>query len=281
MSRLGRGLNALISDVEHVHDKSSVNHVNVMNIQPNRYQPRKSFDAEKLQDLAQSIKENGLIQPIIVTQLDQDKYELIAGERRLEASKIAGLAEVPVIIRKVSEKEQLVLAIIENIQREDLNAIDEAKAYQQLADEFNLTHSEISDIMGKDRATITNTLRLLKLSDELQNMILSHRITPGHARAILQLDTKYQQEFAEHIEKKALSVRQAEVQAKNYDEHKQTQNSPATEIKEEIIQKEALHSLSTKYNTKVSVKAKNNKGQLIFHFQSEQELNDLIECLRK
>ena len=146
----------------------------ISEIVPNRYQPRRTFDKDKLQELADSLRENGIIQPIIVTKRDDALYELIAGERRLEASKLAGFREIPVIVRSVTPKEQLQFAIIENVQREDLNAIEVAKAYQQLNEEFNLTHAQISEIVGKDRATISNFIRLLKLNEQIQNMILSN-----------------------------------------------------------------------------------------------------------
>ena len=177
MTRLGKGLEALISSGPESIDKTTgITTIDVDHIKPNRFQPRKKFKPEKLQELANSLKENGIIQPIIVTKRDESQFELVAGQRRLEAAKLAGFDEIPVIIRSVSLKEQLQFAIIENVQREDLTAIEEAQAYQQLNTEFDLTHAQISDIVGKDRATITNLIRLLKLNDDIQNMILDEKL---------------------------------------------------------------------------------------------------------
>ena len=184
-------------------------------INPNRYQPRKLFNRAKLKELAVSLKENGIIQPIIVTKRESSNYELVAGERRLEAAKLAGFEEVPVIIRSISLKQQLQFAIIENVQREDLNALEEAAAYQRLNTEFQMTHSQISEIVGKDRATITNLIRLLKLNGNVQKMILKGELSPGHARTILQIPSSLQDEFAQVIKKNKYSVRKAESAAKS------------------------------------------------------------------
>ncbi|MFC1898614.1 ParB/RepB/Spo0J family partition protein, partial [Candidatus Cloacimonadota bacterium] len=215
MTRLGKGLEALInSGPESIDRTTGITTVKVDMIFPNRYQPRKYFDQKKLQELANSLKENGIIQPIIVTKKDDTNYELVAGERRLEAAKLAGFNDIPVIIRSISLKEQLQFSIIENVQREDLSPIEEANAYQRLNEEFNLTHAQISDIVGKDRATITNIIRLLKLPDSIQQMILNEQLSPGHARAILQVAEKDQENFANMIINNIYSVRKAEQEAK-------------------------------------------------------------------
>ena len=283
MTRLGKGLEALISSVPESTDISTgITTIKTDKIKPNRYQPRKLFNSEKLQELANSLKENGIIQPIIVTTKDEGEYELIAGERRLEASKLAGFSEIPVIIRSVSPKEQLQFAIIENVQREDLTAIEEATAYQQLNEEFKLTHAQISEIVGKDRATITNFIRLLKLSDNVQQMILNDQISSGHARAILQVDEKLRDEFSQFIFKNKLSVRKTEEEAKRI---KETGLISHSKKKKEVLEipelKEFEKKLKQKFNSKVKISDNNYKGKVSFYYSSKDELNKLLEKLEK
>jgi ParB family chromosome partitioning protein len=283
MTKLGKGLEALISAVPESTDISTgITTIKTDQIKPNRYQPRKQFNNEKLQELANSLKENGIIQPIIVTTKDEGEYELIAGERRLEASKLAGFNEIPVIIRSVSPKEQLQFAIIENVQREDLTAIEEAKAYQQLNEEFKLTHAQISEIVGKDRATITNFIRLLKLSGDVQMMILNEQISSGHARAILQVDEELRDRFSQLIIKNKLSVRKAEEEAKRI---KETGTVSPSKKKKEVIEipelKEFEKNLKQKFNSKVKISDNNYKGKVSFYYSSQDELNKLLEKLEK
>lgn len=279
MTRLGKGLDALINSGPEATDKTTgITTLRVESIIPNRYQPRKRFDQEKLQELAESLKENGIIQPIIVTKRNETQYELIAGERRLEASKLAGFDEVPVIIRSVSEKEQLQFAIIENVQREDLNPIEEAMAYQQLNDEFSLTHAQISGIVGKDRATISNFIRLLKLSKNIQNLLLEGRLSSGHARAILQVDSSLQEEFAGVIIKNNLSVRKAELMAKKIKQSgKVTAKKGEPEEKPELLKVEER--LSQSFHAKVKISQKNNRGKVSFYFTNREELDALLAAL--
>jgi len=275
--RLGRGLEALIRDIdEQEHPNTGITTVKIDKILPNRYQPRKVFDADKLKELADSIKENGIIQPIIVTKTADSEYELIAGERRLEAAKLAELKEVPVIVRSVSQKEQLQLAIIENIQRENLNAIEEAHAYQQLITDFQMTHVQISEIMSKDRSTITNSLRLLKLSDQIQNMISKGQLSSGHARAILSIEPEYQFAFAEFITSRALSVRQAEEQAKHFPEAKLPKaGKPVKNLLIASLEKQLSEHLS--YKTRI--KDSGNKGKIIIEYKNKTEFDTLINKL--
>ncbi len=275
--RLGRGLEALIHDIdEQEHPDTGITTVPIGRILPNRYQPRKNFDMDKLKELAESIKENGIIQPIIVTKTADSEYELIAGERRLEAAKLAGLANVPVIVRSVSQKEQLQLAIIENIQRENLNAIEESHAYQQLITDFQMTHVQISEIMGKDRTTITNALRLLKLSDQIQHMIVTGQLSSGHARAILTVEQEYQFTFAEYIISKALSVRQAEEQSKNFPERAISKaNKPAKNLMIASLEKQ----LSSHLNFNTKIKDNGNKGKVIIEYKNKTEFDTLISKL--
>jgi ParB family chromosome partitioning protein len=276
MTKLGRGLEALIGSVPENQDQiMGVTTLRISEIVPNRFQPRRTFDKDKLQELADSLKENGIIQPIIVTKRDDSLYELIAGERRLEASKLAGFREVPVIVRSVTPKEQLQFAIIENVQREDLNAIEIAKAYQQLNEDFHLTHAQISEIVGKDRATISNFIRLLKLNDRIQDMILSNFLSSGHARAILQVDEDLQEEFAELIVKNKYSVRKAESEAK-----KIKLRGTVSIHRTVIIKRDQLldyeNRLAKKYKTKVTIKENKRNGKITLYFNSEEELNRII-----
>jgi len=272
---LGRGINALLDSSTEATDRTTgITTVEINSITPNRYQPRKEFNQEKLLELAESIKQNGVIQPIIVTKKDKTQYELIAGERRLQASKIAGFDRIPVIIRSVSKKEQLQFAIIENIQRENLNAIEEALAYQQLHTEFSLKHVEISEIVGKDRATVTNTLRLLKLPESVQNMIASGKLSSGHARAILQVDEKDRKDFAQFIVSNGLSVRKTEIEAKKFQKNEKKEKREFTNKQEEKIIEEKL---IMKFKTKIKVQKNKNKGKIIFYYKSKEELENLLE----
>lgn len=281
MTKLGRGLGALINfGLEKEDVTTGITTLKIDFIKPNRYQPRKIFNPEKLNELAISLKENGIIQPIIVTKQADSDYELVAGERRLEAAKLAGFNDVPVIIRSVSKKEQLQLAIIENVQREDLNGIEEAKAYKQLNTEFGLTHSEISNIVGKDRATISNLVRLLKLSNSIQNLVLMGKLSSGHARAILSVEEKLQNNFADFIIKHNLSVRKAEAEAKRLRES----NIIAFPSKKYFRSNEFDNyesELNKLYSLKVKISQNDKKGKISFYYNDEKELQILLENLKK
>lgn len=279
--KLGRGLDALIRDIdEQEHPNTGITTVPIIRIMPNRYQPRKLFDTEKLHELAESIKQNGIIQPIIVTKTEESEYELIAGERRLEAAKLAGLSEVPVIIRSVSKREQLQLAIIENIQRENLNPIEEAGAYQQLISEFEMNHIQIAEIMGKDRTTISNSLRLLKLSEPIQDMLLNEVITPGHARAILAVDEEKQAEFANYIVSNSLSVRLAEDKSREFNPEKQAKREKAkTSVEKDPYIASVEGQLTESLGLKTTISDKNNKGKITIEYNDQAEFDDLVKKL--
>jgi ParB family transcriptional regulator, chromosome partitioning protein len=281
MTKLGRGLEALINPGPDTQDQTmGVTTLRISEIVPNKYQPRRSFDQEKLQELANSLRENGLIQPIIVTKRDDSLYELIAGERRLEASKLAGFREVPVIIRSVTPKEQLQFAIIENVQREDLNAIEVAQAFQQLNEEFHLTHAQISEIVGKDRVTVSNFIRLLKLNNKIQNMILNNSLSSGHARAILQVDEGLQEGFAEMIIRNKYSVRKAESEAKQIKERGSLSNRRPLENKNELYQKYE-DKLALKFKTKISIRKNRNQGKITIYFNGGDDLKRIIDEIEK
>ena len=277
--KLGRGLDALIRDLdEQEHPDAGITTVPVEKIIPNRYQPRKSFDRDKLLELAESIRSKGIIQPIIVTKTEESDYELVAGERRLEAAKLAGLTEVPVIVRSVSPREQLQLALIENVQRENLNPIEEALAYRQLIDEFQMTQEQIAEIMGKDRTTVSNTLRLLKLDASIQNLLIAGTISAGHARAILSAPEQYQSGLAKKIAERNLSVRQAEEEARKLNEGKQT-SSVSQERNQFLVDLEK--ELSRSLGCKTKIKAKDNKGQIIIYYKNEAEMESLLSKLKR
>ena len=211
-SVLGKGLGALIPDEIHEKEIEEENTLPIESIKSNNNQPRKSFDEERIKELAQSIKEFGIIQPIIVKKIyNENKYEIVAGERRWRAAKLAGLEEVPVIIKEISNREVLEISLIENIQREDLNPIEESKAYQELLKNFNLTQEDLSKKLGKSRVAITNSLRLLNLDDRVQEMLIHEIITEGHGRALLAIkDTDIQFQIAQKIVINKLSVRETE-----------------------------------------------------------------------
>lgn len=280
MTKLGRGLEALISVApdQKGEQTSGVVKVSISQLIPNRYQPRRSFDKVKLLELSESLKENGIIQPIIVTKRSEGLYEIIAGERRFQASKLADFKEVPVIVRDVTPKEQLQFAIIENVQREDLNAIEVAKAYQQLNDEFGLTHSQISTIVGKDRATISNFIRLLKLDNHIQKMILIGDLSSGHARAILQVDETLQGKFAEEVVRKRLSVRKTELEAKKIKERGFLSSSKNATSKINEYQVQENH-LEAKFQTRVKISDKDNRGKIVFYYTTKEDKNKLLGLL--
>ena len=254
--------------------------VDINKVEPNREQPRKNFDEDALLELAESIKQFGLLQPILV----QDRktyYEIIAGERRWRASKIAGLKEVPVIIRNYTEQEIVEISLIENIQREDLNPIEEAQAYKRLMIEFNLKQDEIAERVSKSRTAVTNSMRLLKLCDEVQQMIINDMISTGHARAIISIENPEEQyALAQKIFDEKMSVRDVEKYIKNM-------NKPVKEKKKinkslEVIYQEKEEVLKQALSTKVSVNGKGDgTGKIEIEFFSHDEFDRLMEILIK
>src|SRR4030043_2159520 len=223
---LGKGLGALLPEFGQAESKTLL-YCGIEEITPNRSQPRKHFEESKLQELAESIKEKGILEPLIVRRMAQG-YELIVGERRWRAAQKAGLKEVPIVVKEVEGREALEISLIENLQREDLNPIEAAEAFKHLIEEVNLSQEDLSKRIGKDRTTITNTLRLLKLPIEVRNQLLQNHITSGHARAILSLESKEKQkELCALIIKRGLSVREAEALAKRWSEKAKKTTPPA------------------------------------------------------
>ncbi len=281
---LGKGLEALIpgSWDKPIHEAQTssevVSLIPVGKVKPNPHQPRSNFDAASLDDLAASIREHGIISPlIVVSSLIPNEYTLVAGERRLRAAKLAGLVEVPVIVRSSTELEQLELAIIENVQREDLDPLERAQAYQALLDEFSLTHEEISKRVGKSRVTVTNSLRLLNLPESIQKGISEKRITEGHARALLGLNNPKAMEHAfEQVQKLGLNVRQTEQLVTRLNGTALPQRPKPTP---NALDKDLENQLRRHFNTKVSLQKGPNGGNLTIYFYSDEELNNLLDIL--
>jgi ParB family chromosome partitioning protein len=256
--------------------------VKITKVEPNREQPRKNFDEDALQELADSIKQFGLLQPILV-QDKKDYYEIIAGERRWRAAKIAGLKEVPVIIKNYTNQEIVEISLIENIQREDLNPIEEAQAYKRLLEEFNLKQDEVADRVSKSRTTVTNSMRLLKLTDSVQQMIIDGMLSTGHARALIPIEDPEQQlQLAQRIFDEKLSVRDVEKIVKNM--LKPADEKKENEDKQQAIQyiyKNIEDKLKERLSRKVAIssKGKNGAGKIEIEFYSNDDLDRLIELL--
>lgn len=279
---LGKGLDALIpsGDTVSSNTKQAETIVKITKVEPNREQPRKNFDEDALQELADSIKQFGLLQPILV-QDRKDYYEIIAGERRWRAAKLAGLKEVPVIIRNYSNQEIVEISLIENIQREDLNPIEEALAYKRLLEEFNLKQDEVAERVSKSRTTVTNSMRLLKLCDGVQQMIIDDMLSTGHARALIPIeDADEQLRLAQRIFDEKLSVREVEKIVKailnpEKKENKEDQISQSIQYIYQEIENKLKERLSRK--VQITSKGKNGAGKIEIEFYSNDDLDRLIE----
>lgn len=254
--------------------------VKISMVEPNRKQPRKNFDEDALQELADSIKQFGLIQPILV-QDRKDHYEIIAGERRWRAAKLAGLKEIPVIIRDYSEREIMEISLIENIQREDLNPIEEAQAYKRLLEEFHLKQDEVAERVSKSRAAVTNSMRLLKLCDEVQQMLIDDMISTGHARALLAIeDAEEQYTVAQQIFDEKLSVRDVEKLMKNLHKPGKPTKKTADDRTMETIYLDIEEKLKARLSTKVTVTSKGEgAGKIEIEFYNHEDLDRLIDLM--
>lgn len=286
---LGKGLDSLIPDTigetknkkEEKEKKSSETMVKVTMIEPNRDQPRKNFDEDALMELADSIKQFGLLQPILVQNKDTH-YEIIAGERRWRAAKLAGLKEIPVIIKNLTDQELVEISLIENIQREDLNPIEEAQAYKRLISEFHLKQDEVAERVAKSRTAVTNSMRLLKLCDEVQQMLVNEMLTTGHARALLAIeDPEEQYSVAQKVFDEKMSVRDVEKLVKNL--HKPEKAQKKEENKSlEIIYKKIEDRLKETLGRKVSISPKQNgSGKIEIEFYDHEDLDRLLEYMTK
>lgn len=271
---LGRGLDALLGDVSPSTEDSKANlqTLPIEFLQRGKYQPRKDMNPETLQELANSISAQGVIQPIVVRLISENKYEIIAGERRWRASQIAALQEVPVVIKDIDDRAAMAVALIENIQREDLNALEESEALNRLIDEFDMTHQQAADAVGKSRATISNLLRLLDLQTEVKNLLAKGLIEMGHARALLALDDKQQIETANKVVKQGLTVRATEKLIKQLGSSEKTEQKP-----KDADTLRLQEQLTEKTGAKVTIShQQNGKGTLVFAYTSLEELEGII-----
>lgn len=289
MSPLGRGLNALIPTksgpipqqaIEKITQETlqqtgeKVLNIPIEQIEPNPKQPRKIFSRLEMEELINSIREHGIIQPLIITKIDKDKYQIVAGERRWRAAKILELKTVPAIVRDVNEMEKLEISLLENIQRQDLNPIERARAYQRLMDEFNLTQEEVAKKIGKARATVANSLRLLTLPEGIQQTIESGRISEGHAKALLSLENADKQEaFLKRILGLGLTVRETEKMVKRSRVPKLV--IPNTNL----VEKQQI--LTEIFGIKVNIQKRKRGGRIIIEFYNDEDLDNLIKRLRQ
>ncbi|MBM7624313.1 ParB family chromosome partitioning protein [Sporohalobacter salinus] len=279
--RLGKGLGALISDKKPEGNSSEkgIQKVKVNKIEPNPYQPRKEFNQKRLEELSQSIKKHGLLQPVTLRSKEDNSYQLIAGERRWRAAKLSGLDEITAIIQDCSQQQMMEIALIENLQREDLDPIEEAKAYNKLIDKFDLTQSKVAESVGKSRSSIANSLRLLNLPSEIQDYVSRETLTVGHARALLSLSTNAEQkEVAKEVIENNLSVRETEKLVKNLTTDKKREKKKKSKKRDPNIV--AIEDrLRRSLGTEVSVKRGKDKGEIIIEYYSDEELTRLLEFL--
>jgi len=277
---LGRGLDALLSGGAEVKAGDSLRNLEVTQLKPGKYQPRSRMDEESLNELAGSIKAQGVIQPILARELPNGSYEIIAGERRWRAAQLAGLKMVPVLVREVPDNAALAMALIENIQREDLNPLEEAVGIQRLIDEFQMTHQAAADAVGRSRSAASNLLRLLKLPTEVQGMLMDGGLDMGHARALLPLDAARQILLANKIMLEKLSVREAESLVQ-----KQSEVTPTRQKKEQKSNRDTQRlqdEVGAKLGVRIEIKAGRVKGgKLVIHYASNDQLGELIALLTK
>lgn len=287
---LGRGLDAILQspetditskDISGNYVVGAIANIMIEKIEANPFQPRDQFDDELIQELASSIKKQGIIQPITVRKMGYDKYQLISGERRLRAAKVAGLTEVPCYIRVANDEQMLEMALIENIHRKDLNAIEIAISYQRLLEECELTHEKLSDRISKNRSTITNYLRLLKLPPEAQLAIRDGKISMGHARALISVeDSEVQLSILRKAISQDLSVRQVEELVRNL--HDKPQPTPNEKVELPAFFSESTVELREKYGTHVNIRRNTKgKGQIVISFESDQDFSRILSLLDK
>ena len=272
---LGRGLDALLAgDVESISSGDALLMLKVSQLQPGKFQPRSYMDDAALQTLADSIKSQGIMQPILVREIASDKYEIIAGERRWRASQIAGLDEVPVLVRDIADESALAMALIENIQRENLNPLEEAQGIKRLIDEFSMTHEKAADAVGRSRVAVSNILRLLTLSHPVQELLMQGKLDMGHARALIGLDAAQQIMLANKAVQQNLSVREVESLAKAQQESK-SNNKQKISTNHDVTRLQ--DALSDKLGTKVTIAAKaNGAGMLKISYSNLDQLDDII-----
>ncbi|KTD42700.1 ParB/RepB/Spo0J family partition protein [Legionella parisiensis] len=280
-SSLGRNLSALLSQSSGslLNEKPQIETLKlaVECLQPGKYQPRGEMEEAPLMELAQSIKKQGLLQPLLVRELNDGRYEIIAGERRWRASQLAGLTEVPVILKQVDDETAMAMALVENLQREDLNAMDQARAMHRLTHEFSLTHQQVADLLCKSRAAVSNYLRLLALSAGVKKLLEHGDIDMGHARALLMLEEEQQNQVAQLIVAKNLSVRETEKLVERIKSGKTKEEQHHTDLSH---YQDQLKNLSQHLQTQIKLKpSKSGKGSLVIHYDNEHSLQNIIDQL--
>jgi ParB family chromosome partitioning protein len=281
---LGRGLDALLLSGEEDAQKNegSLQTLLISELQPGKYQPRSIMQEEALLALSQSILKQGVMQPIIVRPVGNNQYEIIAGERRWRAAKLANLNEVPVIIKNIPDESALAMALIENIQRENLNPLEEAVGIKRLIDEFNMTHEEAADAVGKSRVTVSNLLRLLTLTKSVQDRLLNGKIDMGHARALIGLEGSQQIMLCEEIIQKNLSVREVETLVKNLQNGYKTGASPSSPKKTNADVRQLEESLAEALGASVTIDAKKNgSGILKVHYRNLEQLDEILKKIKR
>jgi ParB family transcriptional regulator, chromosome partitioning protein len=273
---LGRGLSALIPQKSDAISAGALAQIPLDRIAVNPYQPRKEFDEKAIDELTRSVREHGIVQPIVVTRTSDNRYRLVAGERRFRAAQKAGLQHIPAVIKDLlQESDSLQIALIENIQREDLNPMEEANAYHQLHDDFGLTQEEISKRVGKERSTVANFLRLLKLPEPVKTLLASGELSMGHARALLSLDSaKKQQQLADRIVHSSLNVRQTELLASGATRKKAKREKP-----KDVFTRDAEEKLTKSLRTKVDIDRRRRGGVIHIRFASEDDLMRIFDDL--
>lgn len=278
-NRLGRGLSALIPDISTEIDKKDIITIDLKNIYPNQDQPRRVFDEEKIKILSESIKNYGVLQPIVLKPDDKGKYMIIAGERRYRASKLARKSDIPAVIKDIPMKDIMEIALIENLQREELNPIEEALAYRSLIKNYEVTQEEISEAVGKSRPHITNTLRLLNLPQKIMDMIDQGQITAGHGKALLRVnDENLQLELANKVIAEELSVRATEVLAKKICEDN-IKEIPKKSKEKDVFIVDVEEKLRNIFGTKVNISKGKKKGKIEIEYYNEDDLNNIVSML--
>lgn len=295
--QLGKGLRALLGNIEKVETDNSPETIKevvqelskttaeipITSIEPNPFQPRTEFDQEELLELVQSIKTHGIIQPITLRSLGGDRYQIISGERRWRASKLAGLKSVPAYIRIADDQGMLEMAIVENVQRSNLNALEIAISYQRLLDECSLQHDQLAERVGKERSTVTNYMRLLKLPPDIQSGLKEGKISMGHARALLSIEETTSQLFLyKKVLRESLSVRNTEQLIRNHKKDKSSTKQSATKSTMHPEVRIIRDKLTSNLGTKVDIKRNpNGKGKIIIHFNTDDQFNDIIESINE
>lgn len=278
---LGKGLGALIPEESgETIDNNNKMLISINKIKSDEEQPRKLFDSEKIAELAESIKTHGIIQPLILRKHQQDQYIIVAGERRWRAAKMVGLKEVPAVIMELSDRDILEISLIENIQRQDLNPIEEALAYRKLLNDFNITQEELSKRIGKSRVAIANTMRLTNLDDRVQQYIIESIISEGHGRVLLTINDKQKQyELAQQVIDEKLSVRELERLIKRFNEEEEKERVIWSSNDLNPYYKEIKNQLQNYFGTKVNVSSKKNKGKIEIEYYSEEDLQRILDII--